>query len=226
MRRTLFPIIMICAICALMLTGCGSAEYSKALTLMENGDFAAAKAILDVNPEYGDSAELLELCRKELSYAEAERFMREDKFEEALAVYNDLGAFRDSKERATICLNFITYLEAVSLYEDGQWIAAGEAFTSLGAYRDAEAHARRCKSEAILAEAEEMLMLAENEDDDDAASLVYSQVIGLLADMPDTAATRERHNLLKNQCVFEQIVIDLNERLGEPGQNRDFAAFS
>lgn len=226
MKRIRYMICMICAICIMMLTGCVSTEYNNALTLMENGDYTGAKAILDTIPDYGDAAELLALCKKELDYAGAERYMREEKFEEALAIFNELGSFKASKDYAVICSNFITYFEAVALYEDGQWLQAFDAFESLGAYRDAEARARRCKSEAILAEAEELLQMADRERDSEAASLIYAQVAGLLSGVSDTAATRERHNTMSSKCIYEQTLIGLRKRAAKTGNNSDFYEYA
>ena len=210
----------------LFLYGCVSGDYDKALTLMESGDFAGAKAIFTLNPDYKDTPELIAFCQMELDYAEAERLLDEGEYERALELYEDLGSFRSSRDRSLLCMKYLDYSEAAALAEAGQWADALQGFAALGDFLDSKDGMIRCQCEIMLAEVEGIMRSVSDGERPDDANEAYSQAIELLADMPDAAATRERAVRLYTECVFNQTVINVRERAGKTGDNGDFSAFA
>jgi len=221
-------IFLICALLlfGMLLSGCVSGDYDKALTLMENGDFSGAKAILELHPDFKDTPDLLELCRIELDYAEAERLFSDEEFAKALELYNLLGTFRASKEQASICSKYLSFAEAVSLAEAEKWSEAGEAFASLGSFLESEAWLIRCQSELFLINAGELLRSAKEDGGSGSGYILYTQALDLLNVMPDLPATCDRAENMRMECVYNQSVILLQRHAVQAGDNVAFSALA
>ena len=180
-------------ICLLLLAGCASSDYKQAQTLMDTGDYAAAKELLDAIPKYRDAAELSEICRQELAYLEAERLFDGKDYEAALAGYTELGLFRGAMDRAAECRRYIDYAAAVKLTEKRLWAEAEVAFVSLGNFLDSPQQVVWCQCENVLPA---IVNLIQNEE--------WAEAELNLADIPDEPKTRERVAELRNRSVYER----------------------
>ena len=224
MKRILLPILLICALLfsGILLSGCVSGDYDNALTMMENGDFSGAKAILELHPDYKDTPDLLALCELELEYAQAEQMFSEEEYEEALRLYNMLGSFRSAKEQALLCTKYLKYEEAVSLADAGMWREAVDAFAALGGFLDSETGLLLCQSELVLSDAEDIILSARAAGESGDAYGMYSRALELLSAVPDLPAARERAADMQIECNYNQSVILLRTRARQPGSNGDF----
>ncbi|MBO7253635.1 MAG: tetratricopeptide repeat protein [Oscillospiraceae bacterium] len=97
MNRVFKRMIVVAVLCAmvLMLTGCDSADYKKAMGLYESGDFAAAEALFLELEDYENSAEMVTACR----YGAAVAMMDAGNYTEAAAAFEALGDYEDSAAR-------------------------------------------------------------------------------------------------------------------------------
>ena len=156
MIRPLLPVIAL-LVFALLLQGCTSQSYNKAITRMEAGDFDAAKEILDSIPDYKDAPELSEYCRKEISYRGADLMFDNEDYSIALEKYLELDGFRDSVRKAADCRRHLDYLAASALADKGRWKEAVAAFEAIGDFLDAPGQALRCLCELYLDQVDDLL---------------------------------------------------------------------
>ncbi len=136
-----------------------SADYKRALKMLEAGNLESAIAAFEAFGDYKDSREKLAEARKRLvgepkvtddeekKYAEACRLMEEEQYPEATELFRVLGDYRDSIGRKWQCLELgestysavelkSDYRKAQIMMESGNFEGAIAAFEAFGDYKD------------------------------------------------------------------------------------------
>ena len=129
MKKKIAVTGIIMLICGLMLTGCKSLDYKKAVELEQSESYEEAKAVFAGLGDYKDSADHLKECENRLSYAEGIELQDKEQYEDAAKIFGGLGEFLDSKERYTFCSDMN---DAIS-----QFASAKEALEKKNAELDA-----------------------------------------------------------------------------------------
>ncbi len=121
------------------------ARYLYASQLMEQGEYEAARSLLDQTGNYGDSSALLRQLAYEQWYQHAMEQMAQEDYLAAADRFEALGSFRDAGEKAEECrwLNTAVhaYTEGSNLFSNGRWLEAYRALAPLSGsgYKDADA---------------------------------------------------------------------------------------
>lgn len=93
---TLLLVIVMLAV----LTGCDSADYQKAVSLYESGEYAEAMALFEQLGEYQDAADRATDC----NYRIATALQEAGKYQEAMEIFEALGDYEDCVERNIDCV--------------------------------------------------------------------------------------------------------------------------
>ena len=126
-----------------------ASEYSKAVALMDAGQYEAAIAAFEAMDGYKDSAEKVTACQESIlqgHYNEAIALMEAGQYNSAIVALEKLDGYKDSAEQIEICREHIfrtLYDEAVALMEAGNTAKAAMRFGALGDYQDAKAQSAR-----------------------------------------------------------------------------------
>lgn len=83
-----------------VLTGCDSADYQKAASLYESGEYAEAMALFEQLGEYQDAADRATDC----NYRIATALQEAGKYQEAMEIFEALGDYEDCVERNIDCV--------------------------------------------------------------------------------------------------------------------------
>ena len=105
---------------ALMLSGCKSGDYKKAVELAAGGDYAAAAAAFAELGDYKDSADQLLGC----NYQIALKALADGDFKTAKDMFTALGSYEDSAEQIKEC----DYQAALKLLDAEDYEGAQKAF--------------------------------------------------------------------------------------------------
>lgn len=114
---------------ALLLAGCGSSDYDKAMALYDDGKYEEAIVLFLELGDYENSAEMVIGC----NYGIALNYYNSGDYETAMNLFTTLGEYEDSAEKVLDC----QYHIAVNTYDSKDYIAALRLFTALGDYADA-----------------------------------------------------------------------------------------
>lgn len=82
-----------------MLTGCDSSDYKKAVSLFESGKYAEAAEMFVALGDYENSAEMVNAC----NYQIAVELTKAGKYQEALGMFVSLGDYEDCAEQSVFC---------------------------------------------------------------------------------------------------------------------------
>lgn len=162
-------VILAAVLIPVLLHNAKQSRYNEGVTLIENGEYAAAAEILQSLGSFDDAPEMAEYAKKGLAYADAKALMDAGSFAEAKELFEQAGGFKDAAEMAAQCRSALAYEEGQKLYAAGDYERAREAFSSAGDYKDARAMTEKCGAQADYAKA---LELMENGDYAAAAELL------------------------------------------------------
>lgn len=137
-------LILLSCLCVLM-TGCKSSDYKKAVQYQENGSYTEAIAVYSELGDYEDAQSRLNECQNELDYAEAKEKMEKADYKAANDLLSKLGDFKDSSTLLVECRNEIDYAEAMGLMEKSDYQAAEKLFSQLEGYKDSDEQKATCK---------------------------------------------------------------------------------
>ena len=119
-------------------------DYQNAISLMNEGDYAAARQALLEMGDYEDAAYYAEECQKHLDYEQADSVYSTGNYEGARKLFRKLAliGFLDSEERVLQC----DYAIAIRLFQDGRYDEAYDAFSALAlrGYLDASDRMDEC----------------------------------------------------------------------------------
>lgn len=118
--RKLFALIL-SLVMLVMLTGCDSSDYKKAVSLYESGEYAEAVEMFEALGDYEDSAEMVKAC----NYQIALELTKAGKYQEALVMFVSLGDYEDCAEQSVFC----TCKVAEAYAEDGKLTEAVNLLT-------------------------------------------------------------------------------------------------
>ena len=113
-----------------------TADYERAVLLMEQNDPAGARELFRALGDHEDSRELANEC----TYRVASGYFESHFYEMALNEFNTLGEYKDSAEKRNLCI----YLPAVELMENGEYNAAIAEFGRIPDYGDTQQQIRIC----------------------------------------------------------------------------------
>lgn len=142
-KRRMFAVLLcLCGIVCL-LCGCDSADYKKANTLLEKGDFAEARQIyqrLKDKEGYEDCAGKLLECDR----VEADASCEAGDYERAGELYQKLAMEDTYWETACEGLRKVAYGQGTQYMESGDYVSAVTSFSAAGEYEDSGALIGEC----------------------------------------------------------------------------------
>lgn len=95
--------ILMVVVLALLLTGCKSNDYEKAVALHEEGKYEEAIVLFLELEDYKDSADRLQDCYNAVNYENATTAFIGGDYQKAIALYRKLGDYKDSTEKLKEC---------------------------------------------------------------------------------------------------------------------------
>ena len=95
--------IMLVFLAILILTGCDSADYDKAMELLESGNYLEAKAIFVELGDYKDSSDKIKVCENAYQYEQASIAYTAGNYKSAISQYRKLGDYKDSVSQIKQC---------------------------------------------------------------------------------------------------------------------------
>ncbi len=165
----LIPAAAVCLAAVLLLfkVVIPNSHYSKAMALLDAGQYEEAIPAFEALDGYKDSAAQIEAAKA--AKAEKERLAEEARieaenaaayekasalqavgqYEEAIEAYTVLNGYRDSAAQIEACRTAILdreYAAAVALFNAGQYEEAIEAFSALNGYKDSAAQIEACRT--------------------------------------------------------------------------------
>ena len=120
-----------------------STAYRDANTLLEQGEYDAAKTAFENLGDYRDAPDMA----REAQYQKAGSLAADQKYEEAIELWIGLGDYSDCDKRieeAEDKWKGDDYNEAVALMEEKAYAKASKAFDSLGDYKDSKERSAKC----------------------------------------------------------------------------------
>lgn len=117
-----------------------ASRYSKAVALMEAGQYEEAISAFEAMEGYKDSTIQITACEtaiKDSKYSNAVTLMEAGQYEEAATILEALGNYSYAKVQLAECNNALAYAEAERLESSGETAKAAIAFGKLGDYKDA-----------------------------------------------------------------------------------------
>ena len=111
-------------------------EYKKAVSLLEEEDYEAAKQIFADLGDYKDAEEQVTEC----DYQKASSVLKAGNYEEAKALFLEIQDYRDAKKKVKEC----DYRKACSVLEAGNYEDAKVLFLEIEDYKDVEKKAAEC----------------------------------------------------------------------------------
>jgi len=119
-----------------------ASDYRLAMTLLDNGDYAAAKIAFERLGNYADSPRHLVECENHLKYQDAAYLFSTANYKGALELFTSLAAigFLDARDKTIQC----RYLIAIQEFEAGNFDTAFYGFEALGDYFDSADRAQAC----------------------------------------------------------------------------------
>ena len=132
-------VLLICLIlsAAVLLTGCKSADYNRAMALFDEGKYAEAAAIFEALGDYEYSEDMLLSCK----YQSAKELFDAKDYEGAKSAFAALGDYKDCAEWVVKC----DYSVAVDYFEKGYYENAVAIFETLNGYADSADKIRAAK---------------------------------------------------------------------------------
>lgn len=121
--------ICLCLVVALLLCGCRSTDYEKAVSLFESGKYDEAETAFSALNDYKDSADYL----ADIPYQKALLLFKSAQYDLARDAFSALADYKDSADYVKQC----NYELAKALFEAKDYDAAEEAFSALSGYADA-----------------------------------------------------------------------------------------
>lgn len=106
-----------------MLTGCDSADYKKAVSLYESGNYTAAAEIFGQLGDYENSGEMTVKC----NYYIAKQHFENLEYAEAIKLFESLGNYEDCADLLMQCRTAY----ATTLFDSYNYVAAREQFKLL-----------------------------------------------------------------------------------------------
>lgn len=103
----------------LVLTGCDSSDYKKAMNLYDQGDYAQAVAIFESLGDYSDSQEMVAECK----YQEAVTAYNDGRYSEAKDVFLNIEDYSDSMDLLADCYINLSY-EAIHEHDYSSAVAS------------------------------------------------------------------------------------------------------
>lgn len=125
-------------------------DFDSAATLLQSGDYTAARKIFAELGDFRSAPEKVHEC----DYADAAALMASGKPEEARDKFEALGSYSNSEEQAALCQMEIDYIAASELMNQQKFADALDAFKSLKGYKDSDDKAFVCTNYLNYAEAE------------------------------------------------------------------------
>lgn len=111
MKKSTKEVIGVVLMC-MLLTGCKSSDYEKAVQYQENGEYSEAIEAFNKLDDYKDASSRLEDCQNELDYSNAIQLMNQKDYEAANSFFEKLNNYKDSNELKTQCQEMITAIDA------------------------------------------------------------------------------------------------------------------
>lgn len=129
-------------------------KYSKAVSLMNDGNYTEAISGFEELVEYKDSVKKIEECHlaiKEEVYQNALACMNSQQYQQAYNLFDTITEYRDSKNLATES----RYQEGLQYWNNKEYDTSNQIFTNLGSYKDCKAliHTHKYNTENIEIEA-------------------------------------------------------------------------
>ncbi len=125
-------VLLLSACLLLCFAGCDIADYTKAMNLYDDGQFADARDIFASLGDYGDSAAMAQAASQQADYQAAELYFSSGDYALALPLYQGLDMFMDSPVKAVAC----QYQLGLGCIEAGAYEEALTWLESLGNYED------------------------------------------------------------------------------------------
>lgn len=130
----LIPLILSLSV---LLCGCKSTDYKKAVNLYAEGAFAQAASMFTDLGDYKDSHDMYLLCR----YSIAMETMAEGDYEYAIEIFESLGSYKDSEDKILEC----RYAIAQAAMDKDNLEDALALFDELGSFSDAGQKSDQCR---------------------------------------------------------------------------------
>lgn len=128
-RRRLILAVMV-VLCILVLAGCDSSDYKKAVSLYENANYTEAIKAFEALGDYKDSPDMV-LASK---YGLGGQLLENKEFDEAIRIFTELEDYEDSADLIAESM----YQNAVGLFGEKKYAEALALFSALGTYKDSE----------------------------------------------------------------------------------------
>ena len=94
-KRKAIPLVACALVIAFALTGCGeSGNYTKAMSMYENGQYTEAADKFSALGDYEDSQNMVKAC----NYEAAKVLFNDGSYEEAKQAFSELGDYEDSAQ--------------------------------------------------------------------------------------------------------------------------------
>ena len=128
MNRSKIAFLSLCCALSILLCGCASSEYKKAVSLFEKGEYESAGEIFKSLGTYKDSADYL----ADIPYQEALAMLNQGDYSNAERAFAILDDYKDSPKMVKEC----RYCYGKALIEAEDYGEAVRIFTELGDYKD------------------------------------------------------------------------------------------
>jgi len=174
----------------MMLAGCDSADYKKAVSLYESGEYMQAMELFEALGDYEDSPERVLDC----NYQIAGELADAGKYQEAYAAFQALGDYKNALDMANAC----NYQIALDMADKGEYYEAMTIFLSLNDYKDSYQQSVNCVCQ--LAET-----AAENGG--------FTEAIGVLSEFYPNPKARETFFVLFANEVTDNYLVHFQEAL-------------
>jgi len=136
MKKKLIRLTCVLMILTLMLAGCDSADYKKAMSLYEAGSYGEAYEIFTQLGDYENASEMVTACR----YGLAMEAYDSAEYDQAGKLFAELGDYQNSADMVLEC----RYQTANSVFAAGEYDKALAIFTELGDYADSAEMVCQC----------------------------------------------------------------------------------
>lgn len=187
--RKLFAVIL-SLIMLVVLAGCDSADYKKAVSLYEDGEYEQAMELFEALGDYEDASVRVLDCH----YQIAVEFANAGKYQEAQEIFLSLGSYQDSVDMAKAC----NYEIALGLADQEEYQKAIDIFLNLGDYKDSYQKCVDCA--CLLAET-----AAENGG--------FTEAIAFLSELYSNTKARETFLVLFANEVTDSYLVHFQEAL-------------
>lgn len=142
MLRRVLRMSCIAALVVILLSGCESSDYKKAVSLFENQEYNLAYEMFVALEDYEDSAAMAVECE----YQIALKSLEAGAYEDAYSQFEQLDGYSDSDEMMLKC----KYLMGLACIDDGDYLKARDYLKEATNYEDSEEILKELPSKILI----------------------------------------------------------------------------